>query len=157
MQTWRRAFIRQARSDFEVFASLGTQPLCHQLHYLQMTAEKIAKALLCPDDRSRPPRTHTVFVRFLQIAKASRDLRKPTGMSKNQFREYLDGMLSVGNALENLAPVGDVDKPNTEYPWEAGGKVISPLDYPFADLRLTSLSMSKLLKFLGLCLMVAQP
>jgi hypothetical protein len=41
------AFYAQARSDWELYQRLTTMPdvpRCHQLHYLQMACEKLAKA-----------------------------------------------------------------------------------------------------------------
>ncbi len=42
-----RAFITQARSDWNIYQLLAAQDgvaTCHRLHYLQMTCEKLAKA-----------------------------------------------------------------------------------------------------------------
>lgn len=42
---WARAYARQARSDRDIYEILVKQgaPRCHQVHYLQMAAEKVAK------------------------------------------------------------------------------------------------------------------
>jgi len=45
--SWRRAYARQALSDFEVYDHICTAqtiPECQRLHYLQMALEKSAKA-----------------------------------------------------------------------------------------------------------------
>ena len=152
METWQSAFARQARSDFEVFKTLGNHPLCHQLHYLQMVAEKIAKSFLCEGTKKRPPRTHKVFVQFLMVCRKTRRFRDSVRMGKQQFHAYIGGLLDAGRAVEELAPAGDVDKPNPEYPWELGGKVASPLDYPFTAVRLKRPEMARLLSFLDICL-----
>jgi len=119
-----------------------------------MAAEKIAKAHMCPPS-GRPPRTHKAFVRFLQLCDNRIDLRLASGMSRSRFRSHVRGLLHVANALEDLAPVGDWDKPNPEYPWETGGKIISPLDHSFAVVRPTTRPMIKLLEFLRFCLEMA--
>jgi hypothetical protein len=49
------AFIEQARSDWSVRGTLAEQtqvPACHQLHYLQMACEKLAKAYRLRDTNS---------------------------------------------------------------------------------------------------------
>ncbi len=47
---WRTANLTQARSDFEMLQTLSRQqaPPCHQLHYLQMSTEKLAKGFSTP-------------------------------------------------------------------------------------------------------------
>jgi len=47
--TEQEAFLAQASSDYEVFQILldldrTVVPVCHPLHYLQMSTEKLAKA-----------------------------------------------------------------------------------------------------------------
>lgn len=148
--------MRQARSDLEVFEVLKGQPLCQRLHYLQMASEKLAKAFL-PSLKSsaRPARVHSVFVKFLRTSKSFRQIRSASGIRDDrQFRAYIAGLLSTAHELENLAPVGDVDKPNPEYPWESSGQVISPLDYPFGSLQLADPKMVRLLKFIDMCLKI---
>ena len=39
----QQLFLRQARSDYEIFESLSPCDICHRLHYLQMCMEKLAK------------------------------------------------------------------------------------------------------------------
>ncbi len=49
---WASAFAAQSRSDWQVYTLLAAEPsipACHQLHYLQMACEKIAKAYRCLD------------------------------------------------------------------------------------------------------------
>lgn len=151
-ETWLTAFAKQARSDYQVFNALNEAPLCHQLHYLQMATEKLAKAFLCALDEQRPESIHNAFVRFIQHARLYRQLQRKYGMSRDQFRAFIRGLLPTAKSIEDLAPVGDRDKPNPEYPWEQGGAVISPLTYSFATLQLGTPKMTKLLQFVGVCL-----
>lgn len=60
--TQDQAFLRQARSDFAVYRQLPALrvPRCHELHYLQMAAEKLAKAAVLRGDLTT---THTLTAR----------------------------------------------------------------------------------------------
>ncbi|MDD4890985.1 MAG: hypothetical protein PHU85_13775 [Phycisphaerae bacterium] len=152
VETWLTAFAKQAKSDWDVFRALGTFRFCHQLHYLQMATEKLAKAFLCVLDGQRPEGRHGAFVRFIQHSKLHRQVQGKYSMSRDQFRAFIDGLLPTAKLIEELAPAGDRDKPNPEYPWEHGGAVISPLTYSFATLQLGTPKMTKLLQFVGVCL-----
>lgn len=44
MNEQQRLYLVQARSDRDILKLLSSQPICHQLHYLQMLTEKLAKA-----------------------------------------------------------------------------------------------------------------
>ena len=85
--TWREAFLRQAESDYRIFRDLNhsqaSVPVCHQLHYLQMATEKLAKALTCPDAGYPPKATHVAFARFLRIMKGRPELRRELGYQGN--------------------------------------------------------------------------
>ena len=67
MNGYQNLWWRQTRSDHSVLLLLrrrGANP-CHQLHYLQMVAEKLGKAYFWRS--GRPPRkSHASFVRFIQ-------------------------------------------------------------------------------------------
>ena len=125
-------------------------PLCHQLHYLQMATEKLSKALTT-EGAARPARTHNALVKFLQTAKARPDFQRAFGYGDHtQFAAVINGLLPQAQLVEDLSPEGP-DHPNPEYPWEAGGNIITPLDHPFASARFDNLRMAKLLKFLDKC------
>jgi hypothetical protein len=65
------AFIAQARSDWQVYRLLSQTadtPVCHALHYLQMTCEKLAKAYRLRDVAANVTETisrHTGFANFI--------------------------------------------------------------------------------------------
>src|SRR6266540_1571915 len=135
---WRAAFFKQAKSDFGTFKLLNRQHVafCHQLHYLQMATEKLAKGFLCEPSRSKPPnQVHEALLRFLRIAKTMPFLARECGYSPAQFRRFIEGLYSIAEEIEKLAP-GASNRPNPEYPWEQNGNVLVPVDYPFAHLNL---------------------
>ncbi len=126
---WRSAFLTQARSDYRVYQrllELANIEQCHRLHYLQMATEKLAKAFLT--DGTRMPRTvHSAFVRFLQLAKQKQNarVRKTLRMPSGQFRAFLDGLLTTGQAIEHLVPEGSGQRINVEYPWQGPDHTVS--------------------------------
>ena len=152
---WRTAFLRQAQSDFQMFQRCLAEvdvPDCQRLHYLQMTTEKLAKALLTTINGPRPAMTHDAFVRFMRSAWSDPAVREVAGMAhRDQFRAFLRGLEALAQAIENLSPEGP-DHPNPEYPWEASGTIISPLDHTFVELNLASPKMGKMLRFVEQCL-----
>ncbi|MBX9585339.1 MAG: hypothetical protein K2X87_33955 [Gemmataceae bacterium] len=151
----QRAFHKQASSDRAAFgyirqatpqgvrpwrrwlaARLGVSvprlPVCHELHYLQMCTEKLAKAYY-PDGAA--PTGHAAFRLF------ARDLpRNPAAStalgfaSVGDLTRWLGAAQPVVGAMEDLAPsIADkVGKPNPEYPYPRGNPVNSPAEYPFA-------------------------
>lgn len=68
---WRKPFGAQAHSDYKTYEilrkTLGVER-CHQLHYLQMATEKLAKTFLTRPF-SPPKLTHTTFAKFVRFAK----------------------------------------------------------------------------------------
>jgi hypothetical protein len=124
--------------------------LCHQLHYLQMATEKMAKAFLTnPSAPQRPKRVHQALVKYIRAAKRMPQVKQACGIPDwSQFRSYLDGLLTVADAVEALAPVGALDKPNPEYPWESGGVIICPKEYQYSYLEWRSPRMRKFVKFI---------
>jgi len=137
--TWREAYLRQARSDYEVYSFLNTPdvPLCHRLHYLQMASEKLAKSFLSKGSRKPYKKTHIAFVRFLKISKRYKPIQRELGYAKNlpAYCAYIDSLLGPAQLIEDLAPVGgDHDKVNPEYPWkDATGVIRVPVDYAFRE------------------------
>lgn len=150
---WRSATLLQARSDYDMLRRLlddSEVPLCHVLHYLQMTTEKLAKAYLTPPGGERYPKTHDAFANFVNTFKASRAFRKELGIPRSeQFRRYIQSLKSLAKKVENLSPDGG-DHPNPEYPWYDNGAVIVPSEYPFIDLSLQSPKMVRLLEFIDI-------
>jgi hypothetical protein len=130
-------------------------PLCHKLHYLQMTTEKLAKGFETPHGGVEYKHTHDAFKRFVQTAKLRSEIQVAYGFDrssqgKQNFAAITKSLESIAKAIEDLSPEGD-PHPNPEYPWFANQQVYSPLDYPFEELNLSSPRMIKLLNFLKAC------
>ena len=153
---WRSACLEQAKSDYDMFASVrDTAPLCHSLHYLQMTTEKLAKGLLTEVGGPRPAKTHDAFVRLMRTAKVRPEYKKACGIkSSSQFVQYIDKLLDIAQQVENLSPDGP-DHPNPEYPWEFQNVILVPKEYNFKGLTLEGPKMIKLLKFIDNCFSLA--
>ena len=124
VEYWGKAFFIQARSDFEAMDVLGRAkalPDCRRFHYLQMSSEKLAKAILFSNTPSSetPEFTHTALVAALQSLKRNPRLRSAMGYKKStHFARYVDSLLSTAKWVEQLAPsVAGIKNPNPEYPW----------------------------------------
>ena len=149
--TWRDAFLKQARSDHAIFEKLNDPRVeySHQLHYFQMTAEKLAKGLLTdPAATIAPATTHAAFVRMLQVLKTRPEIRRQLGFSDaSTFRRYIDSLLDMAARIERLAPAhAGLTQPNPEYPWQdpATGEVLVPADFAFSEFNPKSVRMQKL-------------
>lgn len=139
--TWREACLRQAWSDFNVYRILNVSScaLCHQLHYLQMATEKLAKGFQCPIGDVPYPKTHFAFVKFLHQIKQQPLVyySRLQFRSKRQFSLHIQSLLPIADSIEKLAPVGgNYDKVNPEYPWtDAANNVYCPISYGFPEFR----------------------
>ena len=81
---WRSAYFQQAHSDYRLFQKIAIQedvPLCHKLHYLQMTTEKMAKGFLTPKGAGEYKRSHNAFGAFVRQSKMNSTLFKLYGFS----------------------------------------------------------------------------
>jgi hypothetical protein len=156
------AFYRQGRSDWQAYkllvsadasafwqahssiapaaSSLAEEvPACHSLHYLQMACEKIAKAYRLRDttgDLDEITSKHTGFTKFINTF-----LRSPAWVAEFKGRDgahqaVVRASVKFAREIEKLAPAVDraAFPENVEYPWEAGGKVVSPCDYSYPAL-----------------------
>ena len=149
---WHEAYLAQARSDHAVMRLLNAHsfPYCHQLHYLQMVAEKLAKGILTPAGAKAPaPAKHAVIVKMLQVLKNSPGIRRALRFrSAEAFTRYISSMLDLGRRMERLSPEqAGFTQPNPEYPWwkdRAAGRVWAPAEYSFPELHALSAQMSKL-------------
>ena len=130
---------RQVRSDHAVlltFRKLGTEP-CHQLHYLQMVTEKLAKAYFWRS--GNPPRkSHAVFVQFLRRLGScpSSERKKNTKVfgfvQFRAFQAHINAIIPLANALQGLAPALAQDNgPNPEYPWPQNAPQHVPASFEF--------------------------
>lgn len=149
---WHYAFWEQAQSDWKAYRAIQSLPLddCHALHYLQMTTEKLAKAMLLArgTDISEVRYSHKGFLRFLQLAARHPALPRQFNMPVRQFLEYVRSTLPLAGAIEHLAPALAQDGPNSEYPWqETTGTIRIPASYQFsASAQLKQPNGRKLLR-----------
>jgi len=154
------AYLRQARSDLECYYLLNGQGSheCHQLHFLQMATEKLARSRLAAALKAEPPRSHVAFFKWLTLLRNSdRVLVSRLRLkSKSAERGFIDGLKKVGHAIESLAPNVADDRlggANAEYPWAApNSQPISPLDHNFSTNGLEDLAVMKLVKFVDLAI-----
>lgn len=126
-----RPYLIQARSDWRVYGLLTTEPVCHQLHYLQMCTEKLAKAYF----RKRGVDHgfgHAVFVRFLRTIPGERGMaRSFKFQGREPFRAWIDKSLTLAREIELLAPALAGDGPNPEYPWPRDDPREAPAEFDF--------------------------
>lgn len=154
---WRTAYLTQAKSDYAMLLKLIREeaPLCHCLHYLQMTTEKMAKGFLTSRGGNRYPKTHDAFRRFVQIAGGRLEFRAASHFTQaGPFAAYITNLHDIAQKVENLSPEGS-DHPNPEYPWEERGTILLPTEYAFDDLALENPKMVKLLQFIADCFTLA--
>jgi len=161
--TWSEAFLRQARSDLSIFALLREQgeDTCHQIHYLQMAGEKLAKSESAEAGRNeRPTLTHYGLSKWLQLLSLSNaEVRRLEFRSIADFNEAKGALVSAAKAVEHLAPKIANDRSkglithslwngvgtNAEYPWDQGGNLpISPVEYDFNEAELSALRLHRL-------------
>lgn len=152
---WQTAFLTQARSDFRVLQWLtddsGFED-CHRLHYLQMTTEKMAKGSLTSLGGVRYPNSHNAFVRFVQIARFDKSIRRRFDFrTRAAYDSFINTLLTVAQSIEDLSPEGD-DHPNPEYPWEAGGNILIPARHPFSALSRHRPAVIQVMRFIEACL-----
>lgn len=139
--TWRKAYFTQAQNDYRVFREFKKRTdvaMCQKLHYLQMATEKLAKAFLSPPNGGCPPRVHTALAKFLRISKGRREIRRQLGYGENYhaYCLYIDNLIDIAERIEHLAPVGDKEHVNPEYPWKDNtGVVICPATYHFNEFK----------------------
>jgi len=132
---WAQAFARQACSDFQVrdeLLRLGLPP-CHQLHYLQMAMEKVAKAhyMQRGDDPVSLQRSHGYIAKATAVIVKS-ELSK-TGESKPRW--LMEAINRLAQQIDRLAPAvdaGGAAPSNCEYRWiNARGDVVVPAEHDF--------------------------
>ena len=149
--TWREAFLVQARSDAAVRRLLNRErtEYAHQLHYLQMVTEKLAKAMMMRDTDAGPPaRTHADFVSCLRAIKGRPEIRRQLGYEHaDVFRSFVDSLLPLAERIERLAPnLAGMTQPNPEYPWQPPGQaeVFAPAQYNFPQFTPLQPQMARL-------------
>lgn len=142
--TWKDGFLRQAKSDYEVYCTLGQSKvaLCHRLHYLQMASEKLAKSFMCQGAQRPSKLTHYVLLRFLQLTRSQKNVSRLLNTKHSVYCSQINSLLDVAKRVENLAPAGgDFGKLNPEYPWEdVSGTVQTPVEYAYSEFSPTDLA-----------------
>jgi hypothetical protein len=140
---YERAFLEQARSDWRVYRLLAerAEHKCHELHYLQMATEKLAKAYRLRETQSpisELVRHHTGFEKFVrQYLLSARNRERYQGKTE-QLKSLVKQFAKLAAEIEKLAPAIDrANAPeNAEYPWETGDSVIAPCEWSFPALEL---------------------
>jgi hypothetical protein len=129
---------QQTKSDHGILVLLRKQggAACHQLHYLQMVTEKLAKAYFWRTG-APPPRNHAGFVQFLRslggVPQARRQLVAST-LGFTLFADlqmWINSILPLAYDLERLAPALANDGPNPEYPWPHIAPTNAPVHFSF--------------------------
>lgn len=129
--TLREAYLRQATSDLAAYGALegaAQLPSCHRLHYLQMAAEKLAKAvLLATGSRSEADvrGSHKAFSLLPGILRGRRCHTQLDYATAKAFDAFLSGISGLCRAIDELSPSigpqqaggGSPEGANCEYPW----------------------------------------
>ncbi|MDG3004847.1 hypothetical protein [Paludisphaera mucosa] len=124
MNSHQAAWWEQAQSDLGVLILLrrNSAAPCHQLHYMQMVAEKLAKAYFWRTG-TPPPRNHAGLVQFMRSlggVPMQRRLQLAAALEFHDFGQlqaWIRRVLPMAYELERLAPALAQDGPNPEYPW----------------------------------------
>jgi hypothetical protein len=137
------AFYDQAKSDWDVYNSLAKLRLarCHELHYLQMACEKLAKAYALRKvdaDVDSVTEQHVAFHSFINAYLRSPAVAKAYAGQDARHRELCKTSGTIAREIEKLAPAVDrkAFPENAEYPWERGDTVLTPCKYSFPALSL---------------------
>ncbi len=153
--SWASAYARQAKSDLEAREHLLRNeylPACHQLHYLQMAAEKLCKAHLSaqgqPQDVLETGHGFIagplpVIVRQV-LARDAQKLQRDTWV--------LGAIRKLSRQIELLHPqINDGGRvpTNSVYPWMGpDGTIVAPRDHRFALTLLHEKAGATLLKIM---------
>ena len=142
MNKYQQYWWEQARSDHEVLVVLrrqGSAP-CHQLHYLQMVAEKLAKAYLWRSG-TPPKKIHAGFGLFMRLLLQVPQSRQRQIADLFEFGRFADlqnwtkAALPLIHELERLARALANDGPNPEYPWPHLAPQNAPATFDFPIWR----------------------
>lgn len=138
MNTVQQMWWRQACSDLEIWRLLRTQRVaaCHQPHYLQMVAEKIAKAYFWRSGLALP-KSHAGLVQFMRRLSAANLAERATIAAAFTFhrhsdmQQWINANLPLAYQLERLAPALALG-PNPEYLWPSDAPQHAPATHQFA-------------------------
>lgn len=141
-EDWADAYLKQAKAEWRVWNDLRNTPgipECVRLHVLQMSMEKLGKA-----HRLRQGTTsiedankhHVAFEKTVSAILSARAGRIFQGLNPATVRFMKPHLRELARDIERLCPA--VDKVNTasnsEYPWESGGQLFVPVDYPYTEI-----------------------
>ena len=128
----QQLFLRQARSDYDIFKYLVYRGPCHRLHYLQMCTEKLAKVYAWRNG-TPPGRSHRHFVLFLEALEYRPDFHEMFGYRRGGSLSFLKPLIfDLARRIEALAPAGN-NGANPEYPWPPNSPTYSPVTEPFQE------------------------
>ncbi len=139
MNAYQQCWWEQARSDHGVLAILRRQGVapCHQLHYLQMVAEKLSKAYFLATSHEPPKKSHAGFCLFMRALLQVRQPKRQRiadifGFGRfEDFQSWARTALPLVYDLERLAPALACDGPNPEYPWPHHSPQFVPAAFEF--------------------------
>ncbi len=139
MNAYQELWWQQAKSDHAAFVLLRGRGVeqCHVLHYLQMAAEKIAKAYFWRSGKP-PARSHAGLRQFLKFLGhiGSRDRERIANLFSfgrfSDFQNWIRAILPIAHDLDRLAPDLASDGPNAEYPWPHAAPQYAPAQFDFA-------------------------
>ncbi len=154
--SWQEAFARQAKSDLAARDALLEKrdlPACHQLHYLQMACEKLAKAHLIATG-SNPleiQQSHCYVAKQIPIIAKNVVAREAGRLRSDTW--IVRAIHGLAQQIEMLSPScddGGRTPSNCEYPWVmADGRVVAPAQFNFALDSLHGKAGVKLVKIVG--------
>jgi len=139
--SWVRGYARQAQSDLDARDVLARQPdlpQCHQLHFVQMACEKLAKAHLIAggNDPHALQGSHAYIAKQLPMIANAFLAREAGRLPRDTW--VIRAIRSLARRIELLAPAvddGGRAPSNCEYPWIGPtGAVVAPRDYDFGLL-----------------------
>lgn len=142
---WAKALARQADADFRLWQRLqleSTVAECHRLHLLQMACEKLAKAYHYNAGTNPAALQSSRNWVAKTLPTIMREMYRRRGRRVPRHNDYImRHAKQLAREIDLLAPSVDDDgrRPdNCEYPWDQGGRLISPLDHSFPALRLAN-------------------
>lgn len=142
MTELQRLWWQQASSDHKIYRMLraANTESCHQLHYLQMTMEKLAKAYLWRTGKASRVSHVSVDIFLRSLMDRSRaDLESIAAALNFKSSDHLEtsvrSMRPMARQIELLAPSLAADGPNAEYPWPHHRPVHTPESFDFPIWR----------------------
>ncbi len=131
----QQLFLEQARSDDETFRLLSRRNVCHRLHYLQMSTEKLAKVYFWRHGHFPGFGHHKLKPLLIDLdTYRAADFYQLFGYKDpRRFNSQKTAILDLAARLQGLAPAHGNTGPNPEYPWPPNMPTTSPLVHPFAE------------------------